>query len=144
MPETTAAAPKSMSPCRRRSLARLESMLRPGRVILIAIAVMGWSLAAALVLLLVSRLSFFGIGLIGVGIWFICTRMELEKEGAVGHELTPDLFAQQIKARQEMSRSERAALRGEQTLMTQSARFFKHLGIGLTVIGLGGFVLYQL
>lgn len=119
-------------------------MLRPGRVILIAIAVMGWSLAAALVLLLVSRLSFFGVGLIGVATWFICTRIELEKEGAVGHELTPDLFAVQIKAQQEMSRSERAALRDEQTLITQSARFFKHLGIGLTIIGLGGFVLYQL
>jgi hypothetical protein len=118
--------------------------LRTGRAFLIGIAVLGWSLAAILALWLVYRTGFIGIGLIGVTIWFICTRVELEKEGAVGHELTPGLFAEQIKARQQMPRSERAALREEQTLLTKSARYFKQFGIGLAAIGLGGFVLYQL
>ena len=118
--------------------------MRSGRAVLIAIAVIGWLLAAAFALWLISRIGFLGIALIGVAIWFISTQLELEKEGAVGHELTPGLFAEQIKAQREMSRSERAALRAEQSLITKLARFLKPLGIGLAVIGLGGFVLYQL
>ena len=117
--------------------------MRTGRAFLIGVAVLGWSVAAALALWLAYRLGLFGVGLIGVALWFIGTRLELEKEGAVD-ELTPGLFAQQIKAQQQMSRSERTALRGEHSLLVQSARSFKLLGIGLTVIGLGGFVLYQL
>ena len=118
--------------------------MRTDRAILVGIAALGWAVAAGLALWLVSRLSFLGLGLIGVGVWFVCTRLELEKEGAVGHELTPDLFALQIKARQGMSRSERAALRAEETLLSQVARVVRHAGIALSAIGLGGFLLYQL
>ena len=106
--------------------------------------VLGWAIAAGLVLWLVSRLGFLGLGLIGIGVWFVCTRLELEREGAVGHELTPDLFAMQIRARQEMSRSERASLRAEETLLTQVARVVRHAAIALTAIGAAGFLLYQL
>jgi hypothetical protein len=124
--------------------ARKEIGVRTDRAILVGIAALGWAVAAALAFWLVSRLSFLGLGLIGVGVWFVCTRLELEKEGAVGHELTPDLFALQIKARQGMSRSERAALRAEETLLSQVARVVRHAGIALSAIGLGGFLLYQL
>ena len=124
--------------------ARKEIGVRTDRAILIAIAVLGWAVAAALALWLVSRLGFIGLALIGVGIWFVCTRLELEKEGAVGHELTPDLFAMQIRARQQMSRAERASLRADETLLAQGARLVRHIGIGLAAIGLGGFLLYQL
>lgn len=118
--------------------------MRSDRTILIAIAVLGWAVAAALALWLVSRLGFLAVGLIGVAIWFVSTRLELEKEGSVGHELTPDLFAMQIRARQEMSRSERASLRAQESLLTQGARLGRHVGIGLTAIGAAGFLLYQL
>jgi len=118
--------------------------MRAGRGFLIGVGLLGWSAAAALALWLVSRTGFLGIALIGVAIWFICVRVESEKEGAVGHELTPTLFAEQIKARQQMSRSERAALVAEQTAVTLWARFIRQFGIALAGIGLGGFVLYQL
>jgi hypothetical protein len=123
---------------------RKEKGVWSDRTILIAIAVLGWAVAAALALWLVSRLSFLGVGLIGVAIWFVSTRLELEKEGSVGHELTPDLFAMQIRARQELSRSERASLRAQESLLTQGARLGRHVGIGLTAIGAAGFLLYQL
>ena len=115
-----------------------------GRLMLMFVAAGGWLVAALLAWFLISRLGFLGVGLIGVGTWFISTQLELEKEGAVGHELTPDLFAKQIEARRDMSRSDRAALRSEQSLMMQTARLFKYVGIGLAAIGLGGFLLYQL
>jgi len=43
-----------------------------------------------------------------------------------------------------MSRAERAALHGRQLLEQQSTRFFRYLGIVLTVGGLGGFLLFQI
>jgi hypothetical protein len=124
--------------------ARKEIGVRTERAILIGVAALGWAVAAGLSLWLVSRLGFFGLALIGVLIWFVCTRLELEKEGAVGHELTPDLFAMQMRARQAMSRSERASLRAEETLLSQVVRVVRHAGVALTAIGLGGFLFLQL
>jgi hypothetical protein len=49
-----------------------------------------------------------------------------------------------MRAREAMIRAEKAADRQKQTALLQSVRFFKRLGIGLTVIGLGMFALYQL
>jgi hypothetical protein len=43
-----------------------------------------------------------------------------------------------------MSREERAAARGKQSITRQSTRFFKYLGITLTVAGFGGFLMFQL
>jgi hypothetical protein len=91
----------------------------------------------------VAWLGFFGVGLIGVLIWFICVRVDLEKEGAVGSPFSTSLYAMQARAREGASRSERASDRHDQGLLVQSMRFAKMLGIGLTAIGFGGFLLTQ-
>ena len=119
-------------------------MSSAGRVLMIWIALAGWACAAALAIVLVSWLSFLGIALLGVTTWFVGTRIDLEKAGAVGHELTPELYARQIEAQQGLSRADRAALRSEQSATLRVAQFFKQIGIGLTAIGLGGFLLYQI
>lgn len=72
------------------------------------------------------------IGIVGLLIWYICTRLESESD-ASSH-----FFAAQHKAREEMTRSERASRRHERSSAHQSARFFRSVGIGLTVIGFGG------
>lgn len=72
------------------------------------------------------------IGIVGLLIWYICTRIESESE-ASGH-----FFAAQHKAKEEMTRSERASDRHQRSLAHQAIGFFKSLGIGLTVIGFGG------
>ncbi len=118
--------------------------MRTDRAILVGVALLGSAIAAGSALWLVARLGFLGLGLIGVAVWFICTRLELEKQGAVGHEFTPDLFALQFRAREGMSRAERASLRAEEALLSQGARLVRFIGIGLTAIGLGGFLLFQL
>lgn len=115
-----------------------------GRTLVLAVAACGWLLASLLAFVLVSSLGFFGIGFIGLLLWFICTRIELEKDGAVGSGWTPGLIARQYEARQKMSETERAAFREEQGLALQSARFFKHLGIALALIGAAGFAYFQL
>ena len=77
---------------------------------------------------------FFGVGVIGLLIWGICARVELEKDAS---EI---FFVAQYKAREEMTRSDRASHLQEQSLAHRSVRVFRHVGVGLTVIGFGGFL----
>ncbi|MDP1966424.1 MAG: hypothetical protein Q8K93_30000 [Reyranella sp.] len=72
------------------------------------------------------------IGVAGLLIWYICSRIEAESD-ASGH-----FFAAQHKARDEMTRSKRASHRHQRSLAHQSIGFFRSVGIGLTVIGFGG------
>jgi hypothetical protein len=115
-----------------------------GREVLTGVALVGLCAMVAIAMVLVARIGFLGIAIIGVLTWFVCVRLELEKDAAVGNVMTTGLFAQQMRAREAMTRAERAAEHEEQTSLLQSVRFFKRLGIALTVIGLGMFVLYQL
>lgn len=72
-----------------------------------------------------------GIGIIGLFISVICTRLELQSDA------NDSLFAAQYKAREGMTPSEHASRRHEQSMAHQSVRFFKSIGIGLAVIGFG-------
>ena len=85
-----------------------------------------------------------GVGVVGLMIWFVSTRVDLEQEGAVGVGVSPGFFARQVRRKAEMSHAERAAFRDEKSLEAQSIRFFKHFGIALTLIGAGGFLYFQL
>jgi hypothetical protein len=124
--------------------AREITMRISGREVLTGVALAGLFLMIAIAMAFVARIGFLGVGIIGVLTWFICVRLELEKDAAVGNVMTTGLYAQQMRAREAMTRAEKAADREEQTALLQSVRFFKRLGIGLTVIGLGMFALYQL
>jgi hypothetical protein len=72
------------------------------------------------------------IGVVGLLLWGLCARIELEADAQ------DILFAAQHKAREQMTASERASRRHERSSAHRSVRFFKDLGIGLTVIGFGG------
>lgn len=115
-----------------------------GRSILIAIGLGGWLLVSIAAFMTVAYAGFFGIGVIGLLMWFICTIVELEVDGAVGSGISPGFLAQQVKAKTEVSRTERAARFGEKLLEAQSARFFKRFGAALALFGLGGFLAFQL
>jgi hypothetical protein len=114
-----------------------------GKVVILAVTALGWLVASLIAFVLVAKFTFFGIGLIGLLLWFICTRIELEKDAAVGSGWTPSLIASQYEARQKMSPEQRAADREEQSFAMHSVRFFRHLGIALVVIGGAGFVWFQ-
>ena len=115
-----------------------------GKTIVLAVAALGWLVASLIAFVLVASFTFFGLGLIGLLLWFVCTRMELEKDAAVGSGWAPGLIETQFAARQGMSEEQRAAWREEQTLAMQSMRFFRHLGIALTLIGGAGFAWFQI
>jgi hypothetical protein len=116
----------------------------PGKSIVMAVVLSGWLIAGVIAFMIVAYASFFGIGLVGLMIWFVSTRADLEQEGAVGVGVSPGFFARQVRRKAEMSHAERAAVRGEKSREAQSTRFFRHLGIALTLIGAGGFLYFQL
>ncbi len=115
-----------------------------GKSIVMAVVLSGWLIATVIAFMIVAYASFFGIGVVGLMIWFVSTRVDLEQEGAVGVGVSPGFFARQVTQKAEMSRAERAAHRGEKSVEAQSIRFFKHLGLALTLIGAGGFLYFQL
>jgi hypothetical protein len=115
----------------------------PLKSIVMAFVLSGWLIAAALAFLMVAYASFFGVAVIGVAIWFVSACVDQERDGAVGTGLTPGFLSRQFRARVEMSPAERQAFREEQSLEARTTRFFKYFGIVLTLVGLGGFWLYQ-
>ena len=90
-------------------------MLEPGKTILLAVAAIGWLLASLIAFAIVALFGFFGVGLSGLFVWFTCTQSELHAEAGAGR-------------------------RHVRSWPTQSTRFVKYVGIGLTLIGFGGFL----
>lgn len=115
----------------------------PLKSIVMAFVWSGWLVVSVVAFLIVAYTSFFGVGVVGLMIWFVAARVELEDEPVVGVGVSPGFLAQQMRSRAEMSRAERAALRGKKLLTAQSARFYKYLGVTLTAVGFGGFLLFQ-
>jgi hypothetical protein len=116
----------------------------PGKSIVMAVVLSGWLIATVIAFMIVAYAGFFGIGVVGLMIWFVSTRVDLEQEGWLGIGVSPGFFARQVARKAEMSHAERAAVRGEKSLEAQSIRFFRYLGIALTLIGAGGFLYFQL
>ena len=112
-------------------------MLEPGKTILFAVAAIGYLVAGLVAFALISLVGFFGVGLIGLFALFMCMQIELDLDGG------SNPFGAQFRSRGEMTGAERAGRRHEQWLANRSTRLFKYVGIGLTVIGFGGF-LYEL
>ena len=109
-----------------------------GRFIALVVAAIGWLFAFLFALAIVTLFGFFGVGFFGLLVWFICTQVELESDAGAR------LFAAQAQARQNMWRVERASQRHEQSPGIKTTRFFRNVGIGLTLIGFGGFLYFQL
>jgi hypothetical protein len=89
-----------------------------GRFIVHVIVVIGWLLAALFAYAFVTLFGYFGVGFYGLLLLFICMQVELQHDGN--------------------SRHHQGAAGGRYALS------FKVLGIGLTVVGFSGFLLYQL
>src|SRR5215204_1612086 len=99
-----------------------------GRFVAHVVAAIGWLFAALIAYAVVTLFGFFGVGFFGLLILFICTQVELESDAGAR------LYAPQAQAKQNMSRAERASRRQEKSGFT-ATRFFKNVGIGLTLIG---------
>src|ERR1700704_5574762 len=110
----------------------------PGKAFVMAFVWSGWLIASVIAFMIVAYAGFFGVAVIGLMIWFVTARVDMEQDGVVGAGVSPGFLAQQVRTRAEMSAAERAAWHGKQLIEKQSTRFFKYLGIALTALGLGG------
>jgi len=108
-----------------------------GKSIVIVVALAGWFVASLIAFVVVALFGFLGVGVIGVLIAFVATQSELHSGGNTGGTHGAAMIRRQMEDRQSPER--RAAERADLTLITQSARFFTHFGIGLALIGFGGF-----
>ena len=91
---------------------------------------------AALAFFAFQIVGFLGIGLLGVLIGFIAMQVDLDQEGVIGPGV---LHAQQMMARQNASRSERAAHRSEMRSLARPLLIAKIISAALVVLGFGGF-----
>jgi hypothetical protein len=107
-----------------------------GRFIALVVAAIGWLFASLFAFAIVALFGFFGVGFFGLLILFICTQVELDSDAGAR------LFGAQ--ARQNIGRAESAARRHEPSPASRTTRFFRNVGIGLTLIGFGGFLYFQL
>lgn len=85
-----------------------------GRFIVHVIASIGWLIAAVFAYSFITLFGYFGVGFYGLLLLFICMQVELEPDGISPHRRWPGIG------------------------------FFKSLGVGLTVVGFGGFLCFQL
>ncbi|HTG23123.1 MAG TPA: hypothetical protein VK681_23980 [Reyranella sp.] len=113
------------------------------RAILIALALSAWLVASAVAFLIVAYTSFFGMAFIGVAICYVSAQFELDADRPVG-SLSTSFLGAQVQAERNLTVEQRRSVRHERSLSAQSARFFKHFGLGLMLIGLCGGLYYQL
>jgi hypothetical protein len=83
----------------------------------------------------IRLVGYFGLGVLGLVIVFIVVRMDLEKDGPSG--VHPSVLAEQFKARDRMSRAEKASLFAEQRTRLQPQFVALVVGTGFTILGFG-------
>ena len=109
-----------------------------GKTILVAVALAGWFVAALVAFVIGALFDFLGIGLIGVLIAFVATQSELHSDGSTSGTYGAAMIRARMADR-ESSPERRAAERADRSLIAQSARFFRHFGMALALIGFAGF-----
>lgn len=109
------------------------------KVLMMAAAGVGWLAASLVAFVIVALVDFLGVGLIGVFIAFVSAQIELDSEKGAGGAYGASMIAKQVEAERQMSPEQRAASRHDRSLVIHSARFFRHFGLALTLIGFGGF-----
>lgn len=83
----------------------------------------------------IRLVGYFGLGVLGLVIVFIVVRMDLEKDGPSG--VDPSVIAEQFKARDRMSRAEKADLFAAQRTRLQPQFVALVVGAGLVILGFG-------
>jgi len=90
---------------------------------------------AAVAILVAYLLGFFGLAMLGLFTWMICTHMQLDDD-------TPAASAAIFRARMRPVRSpeQSAAARAERQARISPLGFYRRCGIALTAIGVAGFL----
>ena len=116
-----------------------------GRSVLMAIVLSAWLVIGILVFITVAYVGLIGVGVVGLVLLFVCTLVELDTDRPVGSGgiVTPGFLARQVEVAAALRPEERVSSLADRLLSLQSVRFYKLLGAALAVVGLGGFLLFQ-
>jgi hypothetical protein len=88
---------------------------------------------AAVAILIAYLLGFFGLVILGLFTWLICTHLELEDDTPVS---SPAIYRARLQ--QARTPEQRAAATADRQTRLSPLRFYRLCGIALTVIGAGG------
>ena len=116
----------------------------PAKSIVMAFVLSGWLIVLIVAGLIVAYTGFFGLAVLGLVVLCLSVIVDQERDGAVGTGVTPGFLAQQFRAKAEMSPMQRQALHHEHVQEARLTLRFRHLGMAMVLIGLGGFLLFQL
>ena len=116
----------------------------PAKSFVMAFVLSGWLIALVVAGLIVAYTSFFGIAVLGLLMLCFSVIVDQDRDGAVGTGMTASFLAQQVKARTEMSQTQRLGFWAEQSLEAGLTHRFKFGGLAMLFVGLGGFWLFQL
>jgi hypothetical protein len=112
------------------------------RSVLNAIALSAVLVVSILVFVTAAQVGLISVGVFGLLMWGICNRMELDAPVSVLQ--TSAFLARREQLRAGQRAEEHAASMAARLLSLQSIRFYRYLGAALSVIGLGGFALFQI
>ncbi len=107
-----------------------------------ALALSVWLVVSMIVFITVAYVGFIGVGVVGMLMWCICNLIELD--APVSANASEAFLIRRMQARAERRAEERAATIADRLASLQSIRFYRYLGAALTVVGIGGFVLFQI
>lgn len=79
-------------------------------------------------------LGFFGIGLLGLAIGFVTVRLDLERDG---HSVEPGVLVEQARARERMTRAEKAEFRAAQQWRLRPLFAAQVVATGFVILGFG-------
>ena len=117
----------------------------PAKSIVMAFVLSGWLVVLIVAGLIVAYTNFFGLAVLGLVVLCLGVIVDQDRDGVVGSGgMTPEFLAQQHRAKAEMSPMQRQALHHEHVQEARVTLRFRHLGMAMMLIGLGGFLLFQL
>src|SRR6187455_2331870 len=108
-----------------------------------AFALVTASLAALAVTIAYALVGFLGVAIVGVATLFVCVHLELSHEHPAGVIYPPD-HPWRAGENDGTGRAAGAVRRSERAALRQALIFAKLLGVALTLVGFGGFYLFQL
>jgi hypothetical protein len=120
-------------------------MERWARNALLAIALIGWAVTGLLAVLLVERVGWLGVAIIGGAVLSIAALVELDEERPVaGPTGSAFLMRQQIEQEHEGGFESRLSRIAARVARNRALYIVRTIGIAMALLGLNMFVLHQL
>jgi hypothetical protein len=121
----------------------MGGLAMPAKSFVMAFVLSGWLVALVIAGLIVAYTGFFGLAVLGLIVLALSVIVDQDRDGAVGTGMTPGFMVEQVKAQAELTPVQRVALQAEQAVEARSTHLFRLFALGMIVVGLLGFWIFQ-